>query len=76
MAPRESVQKIRQRALANLATFDRAILRFENPHAYAAGLSQQLHERREKMRDSHYEVVKARLAANHNNGPGPTEEKP
>jgi nicotinate phosphoribosyltransferase len=76
VAPRESVQKIRQRALANLATFDRAILRFENPHAYAAGLSQQLHERREKMRDSHYEVVKARLAANHNNGPGPTEEKP
>jgi nicotinate phosphoribosyltransferase len=67
MAEKESVQKIRQRALANLATFDRAILRFENPHGYAAGLSQDLHERREKMRDSHYEVVKARLSANHNN---------
>lgn len=37
-------------ALAGLDAFERAILRFDNPHAYAAGLPAPLHARRERMR--------------------------
>ena len=69
----ETISTMRQRALANLATFDSAILRFDNPHVYAAGLSQRLFERRELMRDSHFETVKSRLAVDHNNGPAETK---
>ncbi len=59
----EALSVMRQRSLANLATFDRAIFRFDNPHVYAAGLSQRLFERREKMRESLFETITARLGA-------------
>ncbi len=68
LARLETVSTMRQRGLTNLTMFDRAIFRFDNPHAYAAGLSERLFERRELMRDSHFEIVKARLTAAHNNG--------
>jgi hypothetical protein len=42
---------LRQRTLTGLAEFDQAILRFANPHTYAAGLSPRLHARRERMRE-------------------------
>jgi nicotinate phosphoribosyltransferase len=67
---RETLAEMRSRTLTSLMTFDPAILRFDNPHAYAAGLSQSLFERRQMMRDHEFEKIKVRLAAVHNNGQG------
>jgi len=53
----ETTAAMRQRTLANLVAFDRAILRFDNPHAYAAGLSPSLHKRREKMRGREFDRI-------------------
>jgi len=64
----ETLTAMRSRVLTSLATFDRAIFRFDNPHAYAAGLSQALFERRQMMRDHEFEKIKIRLATAHNNG--------
>jgi len=64
----ESLADMRNRTQKSLGTFDRAIFRFDNPHAYAAGLSQTLFERRQIMRDHEFERIKNRLAAAHNNG--------
>ena len=61
----ERVSVMRQRTLANLASFDNAIFRLDNPHAYAAGLSQNLFERREAMRASEFEKIKGKLAEAH-----------
>ncbi len=75
---REALSVMRQRTLANLATFDRAIFRFDNPHVYAAGLSPSLFERREKIRESHFAKVTARLGTLDNNDPedvGTVKEK-
>jgi hypothetical protein len=65
---RETLGEIKCRAQASLATFDLAIFRFDNPHAYAAGLSQTLFERRQLMRDHEFEKIKVQLTAAHNNG--------
>ena len=65
---RETLTEMRCRAQSSLATFDPAVFRFDNPHSYAAGLSQALFERRQMMRDHEFEKIKVRLAAAHNNG--------
>ncbi|TKB25495.1 nicotinate phosphoribosyltransferase [Desulfopila sp. IMCC35006] len=65
---RENITAMRRRTLAGLASFDKAILRFENPHAYAAGLSQALFEQRQLMREHEFEKIKHRLAAVPENG--------
>jgi nicotinate phosphoribosyltransferase len=77
----EPLQKLRERTTQNMASFDPAIFRFDNPHAYAAGLSQALFERREMMRVDEFEKTKVRLSSVHNNGTGGSkpnglEEKP
>ena len=63
---------MRNRTLAGLASFDKAIFRFDNPHAYAAGLSQALFEHRQLMREQEFEKIKNRLATadknSHDNG--------
>jgi nicotinate phosphoribosyltransferase len=66
----ETLIAMRCRTQASLATFDRAIFRFDNPHTYAAGLSQALFERRQMMRDHEFEKIKVRLATADNNGQG------
>ncbi len=66
VAGRETLSVMRSRTQTGLATFDSAIFRFDNPHAYAAGLSQALFKRREKMRDHEFEKIKVRLAATQN----------
>jgi len=63
----EDVALMRQRTLAGLASFDRAIFRFENPHVYPAGLSQALFDHREEMRNREFEIIKKRLSANEAN---------
>lgn len=65
---RETVTAMRERTLANLGAFDKAIFRFDNPHVYPAGLSQELFDHREMMRKHEFEVIKQRIAANHQNG--------
>lgn len=57
----EPIQLLRQRTLAGLATFDRAILRFDNPHSYAAGLSEELFEHRETMRTGEMDRIRHRV---------------
>lgn len=64
----ETLAEMRHRTQVSLATFDPAIFRFEYPHAYAAGLSEALFERREMMRDHEFERIKIRLEATQNNG--------
>jgi nicotinate phosphoribosyltransferase len=64
----ETLAEMRQRTQASLATFDPTIFRFDNPHAYAAGLSQTLFERRQMMRDHEFERIKNQLAGAENNG--------
>lgn len=59
----ESLAAIRQRTKLSLTEFDRAIFRFDNPHAYAAGLSQQLFDHRKEMREHEFEKIKVRLGA-------------
>ena len=66
----EPLQKLRERTTQNMASFDPAIFRFDNPHAYAAGLSQALFERREMMRVHEFEKTKVRLSSVNNNGTG------
>ena len=65
---RESVAAMRNRSLLGIQEFDRAIFRFENPHVYPAGLSQDLHEHREEMRTHEFEIIKRRLSEIENNG--------
>jgi len=60
---KESVAAMRQRTLGGLGGFDRAIFRFENPHGYPAGLSQDLFDHREQMRIHEFEIIKERLSA-------------
>src|SRR5207245_9787080 len=48
-APSPSVHEIRARAKAELASFDPAVLRRVNPHAYPAGLESALHARRDAL---------------------------
>jgi nicotinate phosphoribosyltransferase len=62
IAEPQQASALRQRTLDNLSSFDRAIFRFDNPHAYAAGLSQQLFERREAMRAAEFEKIRSRHA--------------
>lgn len=62
----EPVSAMRQRTLDGLAAFDRAIFRFDNPHAYPAGLSEELFRHREEMRSHEFEIIKQRLSANNN----------
>lgn len=64
---RDSLAQIRKRTQTSLASFDQAVLRFDNPHAYAAGLSQDLFERRQAMRDRDFEKIKVQLAKAHVN---------
>ena len=59
----ESVAVLQKRTRKNLAAFDPAIFRFDNPHAFAAGLSQTLFERREKMRDRQFEENRKMLTS-------------
>ncbi len=66
----ENLTVMRRRAQRSLATFDRAIFRFENPHSYAAGLSPALFERRQRMRDHEFEKIKMRLSAANKKGQG------
>ncbi len=61
MRDREPLNRMRHRAQAGLTGFDRAILRFDNPHAYAAGLSLALFERRQMMRDHELAKIKGSL---------------
>ena len=65
---KESVAAMRQRTLGGLGGFDRAIFRFENPHGYPAGLSQDLFDHREEMRIHEFEIIKKRLSALDANG--------
>ncbi len=65
---KESVDTMRHRTLAGLDGFDRAIFRFENPHGYPAGLSQDLFDHREEMRIREFEIIKERLSEVHANG--------
>ena len=55
---RETLSQMRNRTQASLVSFDRAIFRFDNPHAYAAGLSQVLFDRRQMMRNREFEKIK------------------
>lgn len=64
----EDVATMRARTLAGMDDFDRAIFRFENPHVYPAGLSEDLFDHREEMRIHEFEIIKQRLSAMHNNG--------
>ncbi len=73
---RESVATMRARTLAGIARFDRAIFRFENPHVYPAGLSQDLFDHREEMRIHEFEIIKQRLSAMDNNGRSNHNSKP
>ncbi len=57
----ETLSQMRLRTQASLTTFDRAIFRFDNPHAYAAGLSQALHNRRQMMREREFEKMKSSI---------------
>jgi nicotinate phosphoribosyltransferase len=41
--------EVRNRAMANVAALDPAILRFVNPHLYPVGLEPRLHERRMRL---------------------------
>ncbi|MCB2217085.1 nicotinate phosphoribosyltransferase [Desulfofustis glycolicus] len=52
VAKESLLSDLRQRTLNGLTDFDRTILRFDNPHTYAAGLSARLHARRERMREN------------------------
>ncbi len=61
---KEPVAAMRQRTIEGLAGFDKAIFRFENPHVYPAGLSQELFDHREEMRIREFEIIKERLSAN------------
>jgi nicotinate phosphoribosyltransferase len=61
----ESIEALRKRARENLAAFDPAIFRFDNPHAFAAGLSHSLFERREEMRDRQFEENRIKLTSGH-----------
>ncbi|MBT8360210.1 MAG: hypothetical protein KJO32_04580, partial [Deltaproteobacteria bacterium] len=61
----ESIAVLRKRTRENLAAFDPAIFRFDNPHAFAAGLSQTLFERREEMRDRQFEENRKKLTLGH-----------
>lgn len=70
----ETVATMRQRTLKNLAAFDQAIFRFDNPHVYPAGLSQELFEHREMMRKHEFEIIKERLTKIHNNGQSQPQE--
>jgi hypothetical protein len=65
---RESVAVMRMRTLSGIREFDRAIFRFENPHGYPAGLSQELHNHREEMRIHEFEIIKQRLSEMDANG--------
>jgi nicotinate phosphoribosyltransferase len=65
---RESVAMMRNRTLSGIQEFDRAIFRFENPHVYPAGLSQDLHMHREEMRTHEFEIIKKRLSEMNGNG--------
>ncbi|MEJ2135511.1 MAG: nicotinate phosphoribosyltransferase [Desulfofustis sp.] len=73
---KESVAAMRARTLAGIAGFDRAIFRFENPHVYPAGLSQDLFDHREEMRIHEFEIIKQRLSAMDNNGQSNHNSKP
>lgn len=64
----EPVTSMRSRTLAGLEEFDKAIFRFDNPHVYAAGLSQELFDHREEMRIHEFEIIKERLTAVQANG--------
>ena len=64
----ESVDVMRTRTLSGIGQFDRAIFRFENPHGYPAGLSQELHNHREQMRIHEFEIIKQRLSEMDANG--------
>ncbi|MBE0586014.1 MAG: nicotinate phosphoribosyltransferase [Desulfofustis sp.] len=52
---------LRQRTLAGLAAVDRAVLRFDNAHAYAAGLSEKLFARRERLRSEAFANIQRRM---------------
>lgn len=66
----ESLETIRERSQASMAAFEHGIFRFDNPHVYAAGLSETLFERRQEMRDHEFEKTKIRLAAVEQDGNG------
>jgi len=72
---KEDVAAMRQRTIDGLASFDRAIFRFENPHVYPAGLSQALFDHREEMRNHEFEIIKQRLSANDVNHENNSESK-
>ena len=65
----DTLVDMRHRTQESLADFDPTIFRFDNPHAYAAGLSEALFKRRQMMRDHEFERIKTQLAASLNNGP-------
>jgi nicotinate phosphoribosyltransferase len=44
-----SLEAIRERAAAQLASFHETHRRLKNPHLYPVGLSQPLHERKTRM---------------------------
>jgi nicotinate phosphoribosyltransferase len=50
-----SLNAMRERAAAQLATFQERYKRLKNPHVYPVGLSQQLHERKMAMIREHRE---------------------
>jgi nicotinate phosphoribosyltransferase len=68
---REALAAMRERTFENLRAFDRAIFRFDNPHAYPAGLSQELFRHRETMRSHEFEIIKQRIGAAHQNSGTP-----
>ena len=68
VGPRERVAVMRERTMTSLQSFDKAIFRFDNPHAYPAGLSKELFDHREMMRTHEFEIIKRRLEESRNSG--------
>jgi len=64
----EPLTAMRQRTLEDLASFERAILRFDNPHAYATGLSHGLFLLCQQMREHEFDRMRDRLSAGDHNG--------
>lgn len=59
----EPLVQLRARCFDQLSRFDPAIFRLDNPHGYAAGLSEPLFARREMMKNAEFDKIRERLAS-------------
>lgn len=59
----EPLVQLRARCFDQISRFDPAIFRLDNPHGYAAGLSEPLFARREMMKTAEFNKIRERLAS-------------